>query len=76
MTRQPVTIMYYDKPKKFSDGDIDVEYNVYEVSPDVSIDFVSFTTEESEGCYQPCADISPGPFRHTAVICKSSTIGE
>ena len=32
-------------------GQIDygIEYNVYDVTPDVSIDFVSFTTEESEG---------------------------
>lgn len=68
--------MYFDQLKKFNEADIDVEYNVYEVSPDVSIDFVSFTTEESEGCYQPYADISPGPYKHTAVICKSSTIGK
>ena len=39
----------------FPDGDIGnivdygLEYNVYDVTPDVSIDFVSFTTEESEG---------------------------
>ena len=29
--------------------DYGVEYCVYDVTPDVSIDFVSFTTEESEG---------------------------
>lgn len=29
--------------------DYGIEYNVYDVTPDVSIDFVSFTTEESEG---------------------------
>ena len=29
--------------------DYGLEYNVYDVTPDVSIDFVSFTTEESEG---------------------------
>ena len=29
--------------------DVDIEYCVYDVTPDVSIDFVSFTTEESEG---------------------------
>ena len=34
---------YYD------DIDYGVEYCVYDVTPDVSIDFVSFTTEESEG---------------------------
>ena len=28
---------------------MDIEYCVYDVTPDVSIDFVSFTTEESEG---------------------------
>ena len=28
--------------------DYGAEYNVYDVTPDVSIDFVSFTTEESE----------------------------
>ena len=32
-----------------SDIDYGIEYNVYDVTPDVSIDFVSFTTEESEG---------------------------
>ena len=32
------------------DGDeVEMEYCVYDVTPDVSIDFVSFTTEESEG---------------------------
>ena len=29
--------------------EVDIEYCVYDVTPDVSIDFVSFTTEESEG---------------------------
>ena len=29
--------------------DYGIEYSVYDVTPDVSIDFVSFTTEESEG---------------------------
>ena len=31
------------------DDEVDIEYCVYDVTPDVSIDFVSFTTEESEG---------------------------
>ena len=32
-----------------TDDEVDIEYCVYDVTPDVSIDFVSFTTEESEG---------------------------
>ena len=34
------------------DSNYDYEYNIYDVTPDVSIDFVSFTTEESEGRIQ------------------------
>ena len=38
-------------PDDSDPGQIDygIEYSVYDVTPDVSIDFVSFTTEESEG---------------------------
>ena len=32
-----------------ADDYVDMECCVYDVTPDVSIDFVSFTTEESEG---------------------------
>ena len=43
--------MYYDEDDRDLPEDVDyrVEYCVYDVTPDVSIDFVSFTTEESEG---------------------------
>merc|ERR1740123_1648178 len=53
--------------------DYGIEYSVYDVTPDVSIDFVSFTTEESEGLYQPCPDIG-GLHKHSSVICRTSTI--
>ena len=33
----------------FDEDEVEMEYCVYDVTPDVSIDFVSFTTEESEG---------------------------
>jgi len=63
---------YYD------DIDYGVEYCVYDVTPDVSIDFVSFTTEESEGMYQPCPDISEitgsNLYKHSTVICKAGNI--
>ena len=41
--------MYFDEASRVCDDEVSVEYNVYDVSPDVSIDFLSFTTEESEG---------------------------
>ena len=39
----------YDHDIDYDEDEVDIEYCVYEVTPDVSIDFVSFTTEESEG---------------------------
>lgn len=44
----------YDQDDDHGDYDgVDMECCVYDVTPDVSIDFVSFTTEESEGKYYP-----------------------
>ena len=40
--QSPVTLSH-------SHIDYSIEYNVYDVTPDLSIDFVSFTTDESEG---------------------------
>ena len=34
---------------EYDEDYVDMEFSVYDVTPDVSIDFVSFTTEESEG---------------------------
>ena len=42
-------ISLYHNDNEVDDNLYDYEYNIYDVTPDVSIDFVSFTTEESEG---------------------------
>ena len=44
--------LYQNNQGDSDDSNYDYEYNIYDVTPDVSIDFVSFTTEESEGRIQ------------------------